>query len=150
MVHKEKQGNCQRVLDTNGCLAVLDISYFLLYTIFIYRKSLFEVFIMKNMAHASAPKPAFRSRFSYTKASPAPFTGRTGQTSGLSFADVRIHYRGNVVQCHNFFTDQAGGSADQMIDAIFRALHIDAQKAANLKNNHMNFNQLNGVSPACT
>lgn len=105
---------------------------------------------MENMAHASAPKPAFRSKSSYKKASPAPFTGRTGQTSGLSFADVRIHYSSNVVQCHNFFTDQTGRSADQMIDAIFRALHIDAQKAANLKNNHMNFNQINGVSPART
>lgn len=102
------------------------------------------------MAHASAPKPAFRSIFTCKKASTAPFTGRTGQTSGLSFTDVRIHYSSNVVQCHNFFTDQTGGSADQLIDAIFRALHIDAQKAANLKNNHMNFNQINGVSPART
>lgn len=39
---------------------------------------------------------------------------------------------------------------DDIIDAIFQALNIDAQKAANLKETHMNFNQINGVSPTRT
>lgn len=102
---------------------------------------------MENLAPEPSPKLTAGLSLSSRKAPAAPLTGKPGYASDLSFADVQIHYSGNVVQCHDFFTNQAGRSTDEVINAIFNALNIDARQAADLKIQHMNFNQINRVSP---
>lgn len=105
---------------------------------------------MENVTLAPSQKTAFPSDTSPKKAPPAPSACSHGEAAGLSFADVQIHYNNNsgVVQCHDFFTSHANQTLDQVINAMFDILGIDAQAAENLKRRHMNFNQVNGLSPA--
>lgn len=103
---------------------------------------------MKSMLQAPSSKLIVSPEYPSQKAPSAPLADSPGYVSNLSFADVQIHYSGDVVQCHDFFTNLAGKTADEIIDAIFRVLNINGLKAAALKNQHMNFNEINGRSPA--
>lgn len=102
---------------------------------------------MENMTSALSHKPAAGVKMPFGKAPSALPAAIPGAASALSFADMQIHYSSNVVQCHDFFTSQAGRSADELIDAIFRALNIDERESDILKKQHMNFNKINNVLP---